>query len=145
MVFTPDFWEKKCDELNQENEQATKRYCFWLAKSLGWMLVLVIGTGLSAFPVQRFLTDGINLATVDFFTKFIQQSLADIGFLFSAYKEWVMRIIQLADNKYWFIPFIPFICLGYTLYVGIKLNPYRKQLQLRKTRYHVHSENTGNI
>lgn len=145
MVFTSDFWEKKCTELNQTNEQAMKYYIFWLVKSLCWMVLLVSGSLLAVFPVQRFCTEGINLETVDYLTKFIQRSLADIHFLYTAYEKWFFRVIHLTDNKFWFVPIIPFILFGYTLYVGFKMNPYREQLRLRKTRYYVHSNERKNI
>lgn len=144
MVMTADFWERKCAELNQDNKQATKYYTLWLVKSLFWLIALTGGTLLTVFPLQKFCVEGFNLATVDYLTKFIQNSLSDISYLYTAYEQWFLRLIQFTDNKFWFIPIIPFIIFGYILYYGLKSNPYQKQFQTRKVRYYLNSNDLGN-
>ncbi len=145
MVITADFWEQKCAEFNQKNKQAIKNYILWLAKSLFWLIVLTSSTLLTIFSLQKFCVEGINLTIVDYLIKFIQQPLADINHLYTAYEQWFLPLIQFADNKFWFIPIIPFIIFGYILYFGLKLNPYQKEFQTRKTRYHLNSNDSKNL
>lgn len=139
MVITADFWEQKRAELNQENKQATKNYILWLAKTLFWLIVLSSSTLLIVFSLQKFCVEGINLIIVDYLTKFIQQSLADISHLYTDYEQWFLPLIQFADNKFWFMPIISFIIFGYILYYGLASNPYQKQFQTRETRYYLNS------
>ena len=145
MVFTPDFWEKKCEELNYEEDVDRKRYWLWVGQVIFWTILLTGGAFLVSFPLQNFITNGVNVHTVDFLTRFIQSTLADFHYLLQMYQQWFNRITQLADNTYWFIPLIPFVVFVSVLHIGLKINPYKKIFYEKKSKYAVYSHNTETL
>ena len=145
MVFTPDFWEKKCEELNYEEDVDRKRYWWWVIQTVLWTFGLTISAFLLAFPLQNFIVNGVDITTVDFMTKFIQNTLSDIHFIIQAYQQWFNRVIQAADNVYWFVPLLPFVIGISVLHVGLKINPYRKIFYAKKSKYRVYSNDSETL
>ncbi len=56
-----------------------------------------------------------------------------------------LDLIDHAGNTSWFISIFPFIIFRYILHFVLKLNPYQKQFQTRKTKDHLNSNDSKNL